>query len=81
MPSCSKCGEVIENQAVVVGETAFHRECFTCNVCGSEIVGEFVIRDGQSICLHCYNELNATPMNGQQRMKACSKCGGLIHGR
>lgn len=81
MPTCAKCGEWIANQSIVVGETAFHRECFTCAVCGSEIIGEFMIREGQSICLHCYNDHNPVMVNGHQRMKACSKCGGLIHGK
>lgn len=47
---CSKCGEDILENALVVGEDNYHEECFTCDHCGSSLTGKFYQVGDQKYC-------------------------------
>ncbi|KAK5858775.1 hypothetical protein PBY51_002890 [Eleginops maclovinus] len=48
---CERCGEVCRGEVVRVKNTHFHVQCFTCQVCGCDLVHSgFFHHSGEYIC-------------------------------
>ncbi|XP_047462703.1 actin-binding LIM protein 3-like isoform X5 [Mugil cephalus] len=69
---CERCGEVCRGEVVRVKNTHFHVHCFTCQVCGCDLVHSgFFHHSGEYICTEDYQRLYGTQ---------CDSCGQYITG-
>ncbi|XP_067947376.1 four and a half LIM domains protein 2-like [Watersipora subatra] len=69
---CAKCNEVLLQGGVTFRENAFHRECFLCTGCDTELANvKFATKDDQPYCPDCYIKTFA---------KICEKCDQPIAG-
>ncbi|KAK2882095.1 actin-binding LIM protein 3-like isoform X2 [Channa argus] len=58
---CERCGEVCRGEVVRVKNTHFHVHCFTCQVCGCDLVHSgFFHQSGEYICTEDYQRLYGT---------------------
>ncbi|XP_032389988.1 actin-binding LIM protein 3 isoform X3 [Etheostoma spectabile] len=58
---CERCGEVCRGEVVRVKNTHFHVQCFTCHVCGCDLVHSgFFHHSGEYICTADYQRLYGT---------------------
>uniref|UniRef100_A0A8C9X1Q4 Actin binding LIM protein family, member 3 n=1 Tax=Sander lucioperca TaxID=283035 RepID=A0A8C9X1Q4_SANLU len=58
---CERCGEVCRGEVVRVKNTHFHVQCFTCQVCGCDLVHSgFFHHSGEYICTADYQRLYGT---------------------
>ncbi|XP_028450780.1 actin-binding LIM protein 3 isoform X5 [Perca flavescens] len=58
---CERCGEVCRGEVVRVKNTHFHIQCFTCQVCGCDLVHSgFFHHSGEYICTADYQRLYGT---------------------
>uniref|UniRef100_A0A3P8X2D2 Actin binding LIM protein family, member 3 n=1 Tax=Cynoglossus semilaevis TaxID=244447 RepID=A0A3P8X2D2_CYNSE len=58
---CERCGEVCRGEVVRVKNTHFHVHCFTCQVCGCDLVHSgFFHHSGEYICTQDYQRLYGT---------------------
>lgn len=58
---CKRCGEVCRGEVVRVKSTHFHVNCFTCQVCGCDLVQSgFFHHSGEYICTEDYQRLYGT---------------------
>ncbi|XP_034539277.1 actin-binding LIM protein 3-like isoform X3 [Notolabrus celidotus] len=58
---CERCGEVCRGEVVRVKKTHFHVHCFTCQVCGCDLVHSgFFHHSGEYICTEDYQRLYGT---------------------
>ncbi|KAF5288727.1 hypothetical protein FQA39_LY15299 [Lamprigera yunnana] len=65
---CIKCNKVISSGGVTYKNEPWHRECFTCTHCNSNLAGaRFTSRDDKPYCAECFGELFA------KRCTACNK--------
>uniref|UniRef100_A0A3B3BLZ7 Actin binding LIM protein family, member 3 n=1 Tax=Oryzias melastigma TaxID=30732 RepID=A0A3B3BLZ7_ORYME len=69
---CDRCGEVCRGEVVRVKNTHFHVQCFTCQVCGCNLVhAGFFHHSGEYICTEDYQRLHGTQ---------CDSCNQYITG-
>ncbi|XP_062288993.1 actin-binding LIM protein 3-like [Scomber scombrus] len=69
---CERCGEVCRGEVVRVKNTHFHVNCFTCQVCGCDLVDSgFFHHSGEYICTEDYQRLYGTQ---------CDSCDQYITG-
>ncbi|XP_023818308.1 actin-binding LIM protein 3 isoform X4 [Oryzias latipes] len=69
---CDRCGEVCRGEVVRVKSTHFHVHCFTCQVCGCNLVHSgFFHHSGEYICTDDYQRLYGTQ---------CDSCSQYITG-
>ncbi|XP_026184977.1 actin-binding LIM protein 3-like isoform X3 [Mastacembelus armatus] len=69
---CERCGEVCCGEVVRVKNTHFHVRCFTCQVCGCDLVHSgFFHHSGEYICTEDYQRLYGTQ---------CDSCDQYITG-
>uniref|UniRef100_A0A3Q0T3S5 Actin binding LIM protein family, member 3 n=1 Tax=Amphilophus citrinellus TaxID=61819 RepID=A0A3Q0T3S5_AMPCI len=69
---CERCGEVCRGEVVRVKNTHFHVNCFTCKVCGCDLVHSgFFHHSGEYICTKDYQRLYGTQ---------CDSCNQYITG-
>ncbi|XP_029956911.1 actin-binding LIM protein 3-like isoform X2 [Salarias fasciatus] len=69
---CERCGEVCRGEVVRVKSTHFHVNCFTCQVCGCDLVHSgFFHHSGEYICTEDYQRLYGTQ---------CDSCDQYITG-
>ncbi|XP_028277221.1 actin-binding LIM protein 3-like isoform X1 [Parambassis ranga] len=69
---CERCGEVCRGEVVRVKNTHFHVHCFTCQVCGCDLVHSgFFHHLGEYICTEDYQRLYGTQ---------CDSCDQYITG-
>ncbi|XP_063343145.1 actin-binding LIM protein 3-like isoform X3 [Pelmatolapia mariae] len=69
---CERCGEVCRGEVVRVKNTHFHVNCFTCKVCGCDLVHTgFFHHSGEYICTKDYQRLYGTQ---------CDSCNQYITG-
>uniref|UniRef100_A0A8C2WUQ5 Actin binding LIM protein family member 3 n=1 Tax=Cyclopterus lumpus TaxID=8103 RepID=A0A8C2WUQ5_CYCLU len=69
---CERCGEVCCGEVVRVKNTHFHVLCFTCQVCGCDLVHSgFFHHSGEYICTEDYQRLYGTQ---------CDSCDQYITG-
>uniref|UniRef100_A0A4W6F2D7 LIM zinc-binding domain-containing protein n=1 Tax=Lates calcarifer TaxID=8187 RepID=A0A4W6F2D7_LATCA len=69
---CERCGEVCRGEVVRVKKTHFHVHCFTCQVCGCDLVHSgFFHHSGEYICTEDYQRLYGTQ---------CDSCDQYITG-
>ncbi|KAK9536451.1 hypothetical protein VZT92_006227 [Zoarces viviparus] len=69
---CERCGEVCRGEVVRVKNTHFHVLCFTCQVCGCDLVHSgFFHHSGEYICTEDYQRLYGTQ---------CDSCDRYISG-
>ncbi|XP_036975618.1 actin-binding LIM protein 3-like isoform X3 [Acanthopagrus latus] len=69
---CERCGEVCRGEVVRVKNTHFHVHCFTCQVCGCDLVHSgFFHHSGEYICTEDYQRLHGTQ---------CDSCDQYITG-
>uniref|UniRef100_I3JPM5 Actin binding LIM protein family, member 3 n=1 Tax=Oreochromis niloticus TaxID=8128 RepID=I3JPM5_ORENI len=69
---CERCGEVCRGEVVRVKNTHFHVNCFTCKVCGCDLVhAGFFHHSGEYICTKDYQRLYGTQ---------CDSCNQYITG-
>ncbi|XP_053187420.1 actin-binding LIM protein 3-like [Scomber japonicus] len=69
---CERCGEVCRGEVVRVKNTHFHVHCFTCQVCGCDLVDSgFFHHSGEYICTEDYQRLYGTQ---------CDSCDQYITG-
>uniref|UniRef100_A0A8D3D2Q8 Actin-binding LIM protein 3-like n=1 Tax=Scophthalmus maximus TaxID=52904 RepID=A0A8D3D2Q8_SCOMX len=69
---CERCGEVCRGEVVRVKNTHFHVQCFTCQVCGCDLVHSgFFHHSGEYICTEDYQRLYGTQ---------CDSCDQYITG-
>uniref|UniRef100_A0A7N6B6F5 LIM zinc-binding domain-containing protein n=1 Tax=Anabas testudineus TaxID=64144 RepID=A0A7N6B6F5_ANATE len=69
---CERCGEVCRGEVVRVKNTHFHVHCFTCQVCGCDLVHSgFFHHSGEYICTEDYQRLYGTQ---------CDSCDQYITG-
>uniref|UniRef100_A0A3Q4G9U1 Actin binding LIM protein family, member 3 n=1 Tax=Neolamprologus brichardi TaxID=32507 RepID=A0A3Q4G9U1_NEOBR len=69
---CERCGEVCRGEVVRVKNTHFHVSCFTCKVCGCDLVhAGFFHHSGEYICTKDYQRLYGTQ---------CDSCNQYITG-
>uniref|UniRef100_A0A665U736 Actin binding LIM protein family, member 3 n=1 Tax=Echeneis naucrates TaxID=173247 RepID=A0A665U736_ECHNA len=69
---CERCREVCRGEVVRVKNTHFHVQCFTCQVCGCDLVHSgFFHHSGEYICTKDYQRLYGTQ---------CDSCGQYITG-
>uniref|UniRef100_A0AAQ4NRG6 Actin binding LIM protein family, member 3 n=1 Tax=Gasterosteus aculeatus aculeatus TaxID=481459 RepID=A0AAQ4NRG6_GASAC len=69
---CERCGEVCRGEVVRVKNTHFHVLCFTCQVCGCDLVRSgFFHHSGEYICTEDYQRLYGTQ---------CDSCDQYITG-
>uniref|UniRef100_A0A674MMK1 Actin binding LIM protein family member 3 n=1 Tax=Takifugu rubripes TaxID=31033 RepID=A0A674MMK1_TAKRU len=58
---CERCGQGCRGEVVRVKNTHFHVQCFTCQVCGCDLVNSgFFHHSGQYICTDDYQRLYGT---------------------
>ncbi|KAI4814220.1 hypothetical protein KUCAC02_003423 [Chaenocephalus aceratus] len=70
--ACERCGEVCRGEVVRVKNTHFHVQCFTCQVCGCDLVHSgFFHHSGEYICTEDYQRLHGTQ---------CDSCSQYITG-
>ncbi|XP_038565321.1 actin-binding LIM protein 3-like isoform X2 [Micropterus salmoides] len=70
--ACERCGEVCRGEVVRVKNTHFHVHCFTCQVCGCDLVHSgFFHHSGEYICTEDYQRLYGTQ---------CDSCDQYITG-
>ncbi|KAM8835593.1 actin-binding LIM protein 3-like isoform 1-T2 [Synchiropus picturatus] len=70
--TCQRCGEVCRGEVVRVKSTHFHVSCFTCQVCGCDLVHTgFFHHDGEYVCTEDYQRLYGTQ---------CDSCEQYISG-
>lgn len=68
--SCAKChGAVVETEISALGKH-WHPHCFVCDRCNSQLVGNFVVKEGKPMCQNCSNASRP----------ACGKCGQALSG-
>uniref|UniRef100_A0A8C6SFU1 Actin binding LIM protein family member 3 n=1 Tax=Neogobius melanostomus TaxID=47308 RepID=A0A8C6SFU1_9GOBI len=69
---CARCGEVCRGEVVRVKSSHFHVHCFTCQVCGCDLVQSgFFHHSGEYICTEDYQRLYGTQ---------CDSCEQYISG-
>lgn len=69
---CARCGEVCRGEVVRVKSSHFHVHCFTCQVCGCDLVQSgFFCHSGEYICTEDYQRLYGTQ---------CDSCEQYISG-
>ncbi|XP_028322797.1 actin-binding LIM protein 3-like isoform X2 [Gouania willdenowi] len=69
---CERCREVCRGEVVRVKNTHFHVNCFTCQVCGCDLVHSgFFHHSGEYICTEDYQRLHGTQ---------CDSCDQYITG-
>lgn len=69
---CARCGEVCRGEVVRVKSSHFHVHCFTCQVCGCDLVQSgFFHHSGEYICTEDYQRLHGTQ---------CDSCEHYISG-
>ncbi|XP_075342947.1 actin-binding LIM protein 3-like isoform X3 [Odontesthes bonariensis] len=69
---CERCGKVCRGEVVRVKSTHFHVHCFTCQVCGCDLVHSgFFHHSGEYICTEDYQRLYGTQ---------CDSCDQYITG-
>ncbi|KAM9333848.1 actin-binding LIM protein 3-like [Pholidichthys leucotaenia] len=69
---CERCGEVCRGEVVRVKSMHFHVNCFTCKVCGCDLVRSgFFLHSGEYICTEDYQRLYGTQ---------CDSCNQYITG-
>ncbi|KAF7662515.1 hypothetical protein LDENG_00233750 [Lucifuga dentata] len=69
---CERCSEVCRGEVVRVKNTHFHVHCFTCQVCGCDLVHSgFFHHSGEYICTEDYQRLHGTQ---------CDSCDQYISG-
>uniref|UniRef100_A0A3Q4BHT5 LIM zinc-binding domain-containing protein n=1 Tax=Mola mola TaxID=94237 RepID=A0A3Q4BHT5_MOLML len=69
---CERCGQVCRGEVVRVKGTHFHVDCFTCQVCGCDLVHSgFFHHSGEYICTEDYQRLYGTQ---------CDSCNQYISG-
>uniref|UniRef100_UPI003AABF8EC actin-binding LIM protein 3-like n=1 Tax=Centroberyx gerrardi TaxID=166262 RepID=UPI003AABF8EC len=69
---CERCGEACRGEVVRVKNTHFHVHCFTCQVCGCDLVHSgFFHHSGEYICTEDYQRLYGTQ---------CDSCDQYITG-
>ncbi|XP_034033996.1 actin-binding LIM protein 3-like [Thalassophryne amazonica] len=70
--TCERCGKVCRGEVVRVKHTHFHVHCFTCQVCGCDLVHSgFFHHSGEYICTQDYQRLYGTQ---------CDSCDQYITG-
>ncbi|XP_076017285.1 actin-binding LIM protein 3-like isoform X2 [Genypterus blacodes] len=70
--ACERCGEACRGEVVRVKNTHFHVQCFTCQVCGCDLVHSgFFHHSGEYICTEDYQRLHGTQ---------CDSCEQYISG-
>ncbi|CAG11745.1 unnamed protein product, partial [Tetraodon nigroviridis] len=58
---CERCGQLCRGEVVRVKNTHFHLQCFTCQVCGCNLVRSgFFHHSGEYICTDDYQRLYGT---------------------
>lgn len=67
---CVTCKEIIHDEGVEYKSRTWHKECFVCTSCQSELE-KFLSRDEHVYCLKCWSEKIA---------KKCTGCGSAIMG-
>jgi len=68
--TCAKChGAVVETEISALGKH-WHPHCFACHKCHTQLVGNFVVKDGNPMCQNCSNA--SRPL--------CHKCGQALSG-
>ncbi|XP_055082298.1 actin-binding LIM protein 3-like [Periophthalmus magnuspinnatus] len=69
---CARCGEACRGEVVRVKSSHFHVHCFTCQVCGCDLVQSgFFHHSGEYICTEDYQRLYGTQ---------CDSCEQYISG-
>lgn len=70
--TCARCGEACRGEVVRVKSSHFHVHCFTCQVCGCDLVQSgFFHHSGEYICTEDYQRLYGTQ---------CDSCEQYISG-
>ena len=70
---CTKCKKIMTTGGVTFKNEAWHRECFTCANCNTQLAGQkFASRNDQPYCANCFGELFA---------KRCTSCSKPITGK
>ena len=65
---CIKCTKIITTGGVTYKNEPWHRECFTCTHCNTQLAGQrFTSKDEKPYCADCYGELFA------KRCFACTR--------
>ncbi|XP_034050079.1 actin-binding LIM protein 1-like isoform X4 [Thalassophryne amazonica] len=69
---CFRCGEPCKGEVLRVKTNHFHRKCFTCIVCGCDLVQtSFFMKNSDCLCPLDFHRLHGT---------LCTKCGDYVHG-
>ncbi|XP_059207861.1 actin-binding LIM protein 3-like isoform X1 [Centropristis striata] len=66
---CERCGEACRGEVVRVKNTHFHLHCFTCQVCGCDLVlSGFFLHSGEFLCTDDFQRLHGTTCDGCQQL-------------
>ncbi|XP_028287484.1 actin-binding LIM protein 1-like isoform X3 [Parambassis ranga] len=69
---CSRCGESCKGEVLRVQRSFFHIKCFTCKVCGCDLVQSgFFMKNGDSLCPLDFQRLHGT---------LCNNCREFVEG-
>ncbi|XP_028819714.1 four and a half LIM domains protein 3-like isoform X1 [Denticeps clupeoides] len=67
-PRCSRCKQVLVEGGVTYRDEAWHKECFVCTGCKTQLAGQPFTSQGESpYCVKCFSSLYA------QTCEGCSK--------
>ncbi|CAB1429077.1 unnamed protein product [Pleuronectes platessa] len=67
-PRCTRCKKTLAKGGVTYREEPWHKECFVCTSCKTQLAGQhFTSRDDSPYCLKCFGSLYA------KKCEACSK--------
>jgi hypothetical protein len=70
---CFRCSQVIEKDGVTFNERDYHQTCYTCDVCGNELMRyKKTLTDKAGLGLYC------EPCHIQKFAPKCNKCGQPI---
>lgn len=72
-PRCNICNQnIVGNDGMKLQNKAYHRKCFTCSACSTELVGKkFTMAEKKPFCYDCYLKLHS---------KKCGICNEYITG-
>eukprot|EP01114_Cavostelium_apophysatum_P017508 TRINITY_DN521_c0_g1_i2.p1 TRINITY_DN521_c0_g1~~TRINITY_DN521_c0_g1_i2.p1 ORF type:complete len:715 (-),score=147.74 TRINITY_DN521_c0_g1_i2:29-2122(-) len=76
LPKCHKCGKEIEGAYMKADGIPYHRECFSCGVCGKALTSYFTM-DNQLYCEDDYRQR----MVETGKLTSCSRCSKVIDGQ
>ncbi|OQV17812.1 Four and a half LIM domains protein 2 [Hypsibius exemplaris] len=70
---CTKCADVITTNGITYKSQTFHKECFLCTNCSTQLAGQkFTVKEDKPYCATCYAQLFA---------KRCTACQQPIVGQ